>query len=281
MLELYKRNLLKGVKTYKLDLCKFYALGKQNRVQFKTTAHKTEGILYYVHFDVWGPVRTASQGGHMYFVIFIDDFSRKVQVYFMRHKSETFAKFKLWKAKVENQTGKKVKCLRIDNGNEYTNDEFRYFYEQHGIRRHFTVPKTHQQNGVVEMMNRSIAKRARCLGLNAGLAKILWADVVSMACYLINRSPRIALDRKVTEEVWTGNEVDYSGLRVFGCSTYVHIPSEEQSKLDPKSRQCVFLRYGKRVKGYKFWDPVANKAMISRDMVFDENFMLKSTQGKK
>jgi hypothetical protein len=102
-----------------------------------------------------------------------------------------------------------------------------------------------------------------------------------MACYLINRSPRAALDGKVIEEVWTGNEVDYSGLRVFGCPAYVHIPSEERSKLDPKSRQCVFLRYGKGVKGYKFWDPTANKVVISIDVVFDENSMLKSTQGKE
>jgi hypothetical protein len=117
--------------------------------------------------------------------------------------------------------------------------------------------------------------------LNAGLTKIFWANVVSMACYLINRSSMAALDGKVAEEVLTGNEVDYSGLRVFGCPAYVHIPSEERSKLDPKSRQCVFLRYGKRVKGYKFWDPTANKAVISRDVIFDENFMLKSTQGKE
>ena len=102
-----------------------------------------------------------------------------------------------------------------------------------------------------------------------------------MACYLINRSPRAALDEKVAEEVWTGNEVDYFGLRVFGCLAYVHIPSKEWSKLDPKSRQCVFLGYGKAAKGYKFWDPTANKAMISRDVVFDENSTLKSTQGKE
>jgi hypothetical protein len=47
----------------------------------------------------------------------------------MRHKSETFVKFKLWKAKVENQTRKKVKCLRTNNGIEYTNDKFRDFCE--------------------------------------------------------------------------------------------------------------------------------------------------------
>jgi transposase InsO family protein len=217
----------------------------------------------------------------MYFVIFIDDFSRKVWVYFMRHKSEMFAKFKLWKAEVENQIGKKVKCLRKNNGTEYINDEFRDFCEQHDIKRHFTVCKTPQQNGVMERMNRSIAERARCLRLNAGLTKIFWADAVSMACYFINRSLRAALDGNVAEEMWTDNEVDYSSLRVFGCPAYVHIPSEEWSKLDPKSRQCVFLIYGKGVKDYKFWDPTANKAVISRDMVFDENSMLNSTQGKE
>jgi transposase InsO family protein len=99
----------------------------------------------YVHFDVLGPVRTASRGGHMYFFIFIDDFSRKVWVYFIRHKSEMFAKFKLWKAKVKNQTWKKVKCPMTDNDTEYTNDEFKGFCEQHGIKRYFTVRKTPQK----------------------------------------------------------------------------------------------------------------------------------------
>jgi transposase InsO family protein len=167
----------------------------------------------------------------MYFIIFIDDFSRKVCVYFMRHKSEMFAKFILWKAEMENQTRKKVKCLETDNGTEYTNDEFRNLCEQHGIKKHFTVRKTPQQNSVAEMMNRSIAERVQFLKLNVGLTKIFWADAVSMACYLINRSPRAALDGKVAEEVRTGNEVDYSGLRVFGCPAYMHIPSEERSNL--------------------------------------------------
>jgi hypothetical protein len=117
--------------------------------------------------------------------------------------------------------------------------------------------------------------------LNAGLAKIFLVDAVSVACYLINRSPRATLDGKVAEVVWTGNKVDYSSLRVFGCPAYVYIPSEEQSKLDLKYRQCVFFGYEKGVKGYKFWDSTANKVVISRDVVFNENFMLKSTQGKE
>ena len=72
-------------------------------------------------------------------------------------------------------------------------------------------------------MNRSIVERVRYIRLNARLEKKFWAKAVSMACYLINRSLRATLDAKVAEEGWAGNEVDYSGLRVFRCPTYAHI----------------------------------------------------------
>ena len=93
-----------------------------------------------------------------------------------------------------------------------------------------------------------------------------------MACYIINRSPRVALDGKAAEEVWIG-QVDYSFKRIFGCSAYVHILGEDMSKLDPKSKKCIFLGFKKWVKGYKLWDPVAQKVMISRVLVFDEKSM--------
>jgi hypothetical protein len=69
---------LKGVKTCKLEFCKFCVLGKQCMVQFKSATHKTNGVLNYIHSDVWGPVRTTSWGGQVYFLTLIDDFSRKV-----------------------------------------------------------------------------------------------------------------------------------------------------------------------------------------------------------
>ena len=92
-------------------------------------------------------------------------------------------------------------------------------------------------------MNRTIAKRTRCLRLNTCLEIFFWAEAVNMACYLINRSPKATLDGKVAKEVWTSSLTDYSDLRVFECLTYVHIPNEERSKLDAKSRQCIFLWY--------------------------------------
>ena len=75
MMELHKRNLLKVIKTCKLEFCKYFVFGKQNKVQFKTATRKTKEILYYVHIDVWGLVQTTSLGGNVYFLSFIDDYS--------------------------------------------------------------------------------------------------------------------------------------------------------------------------------------------------------------
>jgi hypothetical protein len=250
-------------------------------VRFKTATHKTEGILDYVHSNIWEPVRTPSKRGAQYFMSFIDDYSRKAWVYFLKNKFEAFAKFKIWKGEVENLTGRKIKCLRTDNDIEYKDGDFLKFCEEYGIKRHFTVQKTPQQNGVVERLNRIITETTRCLRLNAELPKIFWLEAVDMACYIINQSPRVALDGKVAKEVWTRQEVDYSFMRIFECLEYVHISGEDKSKLNPKSKKCIFLGFKKGVKGYKLWDPVAQKVVISRDVVFDEKSMTKVFKEEK
>ena len=90
----------------------------------------------------------------------------------MKHKSDVFGIFKKWKAQVENQTSRKIKYLRTNNGLENRDKEFIRFYELEGITRHFTVKGTPQQSGVAERMNRTLAKRDRCMRLNAGLPKV-------------------------------------------------------------------------------------------------------------
>ena len=124
MQTLMKKGLLKGAETCKLDLCEHCIIGKKTKVKFGTASHCTEGILDYVHTDVWGPTKTASIGGNHYFVSFIDDYSRRCWVYTMRHKDEVLELFVKWKANLERSTGRKVKVLRSDNGGEYKSDPF-------------------------------------------------------------------------------------------------------------------------------------------------------------
>jgi len=60
----------------------------------------------------------------------------------------------------------------------------------------------------------------------------------------------------------------------------MHVSGDERSKRDVKSKKCIFLGYKKCVKGYKIWDPVDKKVVITRDAVFDEQFMLQQNQEK-
>ena len=154
---LSKRGLLCGQCTSSLEFCEHCVFGKQKRLSFSTAIHQTKGTLDYIHSDLWGPSREPSKGnGSRYLLTFIDDFSRKVWVYFFKEKSEVFKVFREWKTLLENQTGKKIKRLRTDNGLEFYNHQFDEFCKAEGIVRHKTVVNTPQQNGVAERMNRTL-----------------------------------------------------------------------------------------------------------------------------
>ncbi|KAG8486650.1 hypothetical protein CXB51_020037 [Gossypium anomalum] len=169
------------------------------------------------------------------------------------------------------ETGKQIKYLRTDNGLEFCSDEFNRLCKSEGIVRHLTVRHTPQQNGVAERMNRTIMEKVRCMLSNANLPKSFWAEAASTACFLINRSPSVAIEKKTPQEVWSGNPANYSDLKIFGCPAYAHV---NNGKLEPRSIKCVFLGYKAGVKGYKLWCPENRKVVISRDVVFDETAML-------
>ena len=105
-----------------------------------------------------------------------------------------------------------------------------------------TVPRTPQQNGLAERMNKTILERVRCMLIFSGLPKTFWAEATVTACYLINRCPSSAIGFKTPIEVWTGHPAKYETLRTFGCIVYAHI---RQEKLEARARKCIFLGYPK------------------------------------
>jgi hypothetical protein len=138
---LYKRNLFPDLKQIDLDFCEHCVYGKQKRVTFlRVGKEKKNERLELVHTDVWGPAQVSSLGVSHYYVTFIDDETRKTWVYCIRQKYDVFDTFKKWKALVENETGKSLKCLRSDNGGEYCSKEFDDYCSYHGIRREKTIP---------------------------------------------------------------------------------------------------------------------------------------------
>ncbi|RVW12059.1 Retrovirus-related Pol polyprotein from transposon TNT 1-94 [Vitis vinifera] len=253
---LLSKGKLPELKSIDFDMCESCILGKQKKVSFLKTGRTPKAEkLELVHTDLWGPSPVASLGGSRYYITFIDDSSRKVWVYFLKNKSDVFVTFKKWKVMVETETGLKVKCLRSDNGGEYIDGGFSEYCAAQGIRMEKTIPGTPQQNGVAERMNRTLNERART--------------------YLINRGPSVPMEFRLPEEVWSGKEVKFSHLKVFGCVSYVHIDSDARSKLDAKSKICFFIGYGDEKFGYRFWDEQNRKIIRSRNVIFNEQVMYK------
>ena len=168
-----------------------------------------------MHTNVWVLAHVQSLARSRYYVTFIDDATRKTWVYCIRHKFDVFSTFKKWKYLVENETGKKLKCIRYDNGGEYCSKEFDSNYSYNGIHREKTILGTTQENGVPERMNITIMERARCMRLNVGFSLQFWADVVNTVVYLINRGPSSALDGGIPKEAWKSYQVKYSFMRNF------------------------------------------------------------------
>ncbi|KAH9667833.1 hypothetical protein KPL70_021191 [Citrus sinensis] len=107
-----------------------------------------------------GSSQVPSHGGARNFITFIDDYSRRVWVYVLKHKSETFGRFKEWTALMETQIEKRLKRLRTDNGLEFCNSDFENFCKSKGIARHRTIRHTPRQNGLAERINRTLIEKA-------------------------------------------------------------------------------------------------------------------------
>ena len=268
------KQIVTGLPKFKVEgmqnVCESCQFGKQARQSFPHDKHVCKRPREVVHLDVWGPSQTASMGGCRYYVSFIDDHTRKVWVYFMRQKSEVFSHFKNFKVMAEKEKGLQIKCLRSDGGGEYFSNEFSNFLQKNGIRRQFTCRYTPQQNGVAERKNRHIAEIARALMSEKNMPHSFWAEAVSTAIYILNRTPTAIVHDVTPVEKYTGHKPDLSHSKVFGCIAYVHIPDELRSKLDPKAEKCIFVGYSLEQKGYKCYNPITCQLRVSRDVVLNE-----------
>lgn len=255
-----------------IDFCESCAEGKHHRSQFSTSGGKlSQEPLDLVHSDVCGKMSSKSLSGAEYFMTLIDDKTRYVWVYVLKRKDQVFEKFREWKALVEKSTGRTLKALRTDNGGEYTSAEFEKYLKSEGVRHERTVPKTPEQNGVAERMNRTLIEMVRSMLAGAKLPQKFWAEALSTAAYLRNRSPTKAVVGKTPFEAWTGEKPRVDHLRTFGCVAYAHIAKDERRKLDSKARRCIFLGYGTETRGYRLYDPERERVFFSRDVLFNES----------
>ena len=240
-LEFLANDHFPNIKEQPLESYKDCLPGKRCRVSFQRLdeARRRKQILDLIHSDVCSTSKK-SLGGARYFVSFIDDHSKKVWVYPLKMKYQVLWAFKEFYALVEQEIGRKLKCLRSDNGGEYKG-LFEAYCKAHGIWHEKVPPITPQLNGLAEIMNRTIAEKVRCMLSHSKLPKTLWGEAMKTAIDLINLSPSRPLNREILEEVWSRKKAFYGHLRVFGWKAFVHISKDKRAKLNSKAKECIYL----------------------------------------
>jgi transposase InsO family protein len=232
----YVSKAVTGLPYFKVDhegVCKGCAQEKNINNPFPKSDSKAEGVLELIHSDVCGPMPSTSLSEYVYYVSFIDDYSRKTWVCFLKSKDEVFGKFKEFKAMIENLSERKINIVRSDNEGEYTSKEFVSFCRDAEIKRELTTPYNPQQNGVAERKNITIMEAVKTMIHDQDLPMHLWAEPTRTTMYVQNRLSHSALGFKIPEEMFSGKKPEVSHLKIFGCPVFVHILKERRTKLDP------------------------------------------------
>src|SRR5271156_6265055 len=149
-------------------------------------------------------------------------------------------------------------------------NEWENYMAECGIERQHTTRATPLQNGVAERTNALLDEGTATLLADAHLPASFWGEALSCFLHILNLSPTSALTDKTPFEAFYSRKPTVDHLRVFGCRAYVHVQKDKRKGLQPKSEHCIFLGYPLDYRGWKCYNPVTKKVVISRDVVFVE-----------
>ena len=248
--------------------------GKSHRAAFGTHASKrarATRVLGRVHADLIGPLE-ASSSGCRYMLMMVDEFTRMAFGVPLVRKSDAAAAIVAWCTAAAVQQGVPIIEFHTDGGGEFTSHALVAFFTQHGIKPTVTLAHTPQHNGIVERFNRTAVEKARSMMHHAAAPRAMWAECLSTAIYVRNRSTVRAGTTSTPEGMWHVSSTPPSimHLRVFGCDAYRHVPDQARTKLDSKASIGIHLGYDDSKGGWRILDSAGNNIRYSRDVVFDE-----------
>ncbi|GJV91087.1 retrovirus-related pol polyprotein from transposon TNT 1-94 [Tanacetum coccineum] len=249
--DLARKDLVRGLPRLKFEkdhLCPACQLGKSRKATHKPkTINTITEVLHTLHMYLCGPLRVHSINGKKYILVIVDDYSRFYMVKFMNPDETPSIVTNLLKQAMSCRLNKIVRFVRTDNGTEFVNKDLTDFYESVGITHEKTVPRTPQQNGVVERWNRTLVEAARTMLIFSKAPLFLWAEAVATACYTQNRSLIHTLHNKTPYELVHDKKPDLSFLRIFGALCYPTNDSEDLGKLKAKADIGFFVGYAPAV----------------------------------
>jgi hypothetical protein len=207
--------------------CETCILAKCHKAHYPLSINKSTIPFALIHSDVWGPSPISTISGFRWFVIFVDDCSRMTWLYLLKHKNEVLSIFQSFHTMVQTQFSTKVQVLRLDNGDEYANQQFRAYFQLYGLIHETSCPQTPQQNGITERKNHHILETAKALLLGAHVPSQHWLDAVTTAVHLLNRMPSKVLEFKSPlqdlSEFVSIPSILLLPPWIFGCVAFVHL----------------------------------------------------------
>ncbi|MCW4346512.1 MAG: reverse transcriptase domain-containing protein [Candidatus Thiodiazotropha endolucinida] len=260
-------NVVEGMKVSedrKKKDCNVCMLGKMTNNRNRNPRARSTVPLQLVHTDLAGPIDPVSSEGFKYAIAFTDDYSGASFVYFLHNKSDTVRATEKFLA--DSAPFGDVKCIRSDNGTEFTCSAFKTLLRNNHIRHETSAPYSPHQNGTAERHWRTVFEMGRCLLIQSGLRKELWPYAVMCATYIRNRCYSKHL--KLTPfHALTGKKPNLSNMRVFGSECYVYC-THDKKKLDPRSIKGIFVGYDGCSPAYLVYYPDTGKVMKHRVVKF-------------
>jgi transposase InsO family protein len=253
------------------SMCKPCQVGKQNRTQFKSKSFtSTKKPLQLVHMDLCGPSRQEGTGKENYFMLIIDDYSRLTWVAFLKEKTEAFEKFKIFKALTKTQTRKRLKAVRSDRGGEFMSRDIKEFCDEHGIKREYIIPRTPQQNAVLERQNITVQEMARSMINEKNIGQTYWVEAIHTSVHVLNKAHLRPQSDKTPYELWFGRPASIKHFKVFGSKCYIKNNDENLGKYDDRADEGIFLGYATNSKGYRCYNKRLHKMVDCIDVKIDE-----------
>nr|GFA20501.1 retrovirus-related Pol polyprotein from transposon TNT 1-94 [Tanacetum cinerariifolium] len=253
--DLTRKDLVRGLPRLKFEkdhLCSACQLGKSKKHTHKPKAENTNlEVLNTIHMDLCGPMRVQTINGKKYILVIVDDYSWLTWVNFFRSKDETPDVVIKFITKIQVGLNKTVRYIRIDNGTEFINHTMTEYYERIGMFHQKTVPRTPQQNGVVERRNCTLVEATQTMLIFSKAPMFLWAEAVATACYIQNRSLIHTRHHKTPYELVHNKKPDLIFFRVFGALCYPTNDSEDLRKLQPTAATGIFVGYAPSRKGLR------------------------------
>ncbi|GJR28923.1 retrovirus-related pol polyprotein from transposon TNT 1-94 [Tanacetum coccineum] len=204
----------------------------------------TKSKLELLHMDLCRPMRVTSINDKKYTLVIVDDYSRNLKA--------------------------QILMIRTNNVTEFKNENLRAFYVMLCIVHQTLISRTPQQNGVVELQNRTLVKAARTMLIFSKALKFLWTEAIATAYFTQNRSIVHTRYNKTPYELIQGRKPNIQYFHVFGSLCYPTNDRDDLGKMKPKADIGIFIGYFESSRGFCIYNRQTKKIMETIHVKFDK-----------